>query len=94
MVNKTGGLIRDLLFSDGFQNQTKVYSSNFLDPATRLVHTVKQVVTNQAISLLRICPSVTRIDNEPVTFSFDYFDTSTENLTAEVIYYDRTAMVS
>jgi hypothetical protein len=65
-----------------------------LDPATRLEHTVKKVITNEAISILRICPSVTRIDNEPVTFSFDYFDTDFENLTAEVVYYDRAAKVS
>lgn len=56
-------------------------------------HTVKKVISNENISILRVCPPVTRMDNEPLIFDFDYFETFPENVSAEVVYYDRTIPV-
>lgn len=87
-------LICDDFSSTAYQNDTKVYSGNFLDSSARQTHTVKNVTTNGIVSLLQICPSVAWMVNEPVTFNFDYVEPLFENITAEVIYFDRTAMVS
>jgi hypothetical protein len=81
-----------LSFRASYASGTKVYSGDFTDPSATQ-HKVTKVVSNGLVSIMRICPSVSSIENVPFVIDLQrayLFDVNTD---AQVVYYKRSTRV-
>jgi hypothetical protein len=70
-----------------------VYSGDFTDPSA-MQHKVTKVMSNGLVSIMKICPLVTSIENVPFVMDLQHaylFDVNTD---AQVVYYKRSNKVS
>jgi hypothetical protein len=81
-----------LSFRASYASGTKVYSGDFTDPSAKQ-HKVTKVVSNGLVSIMRICPLVSLIENVPFVIDLQrayLFDVNTD---AQVVFYKRSTRV-
>ena len=85
-------LLKSILYRASYASGTKVYSGDFTDPSATQ-HKVTKVMSNGLVSIMKICPLVTSIDNVPFVIDLQrayLFDVNTD---AQVVYYKRSTRV-
>jgi hypothetical protein len=70
-----------------------VYSGDFTNPAAAVQHKVTNVMSNNMITILKLCPYVTSIDNMPVVLDQSTAFSFNANVEAKVLFYKRGTAV-